>query len=62
MKENTFKVIRNEEEEPVDPMLALIERDKYKKPELNAPYFPDASKRPIYYGMLGRILKKLKKP
>lgn len=59
-KQNTFKIIRNEEP---DQMSDLIGRKDWKKRELNPPHFPDASEREVHFGMLGRILKKLtKKP
>ena len=57
MKQNTLKVIRTDHPEMSD----LIGRSDWKKPALNPPHFPDASKREVEYGVLGKLLKKLTK-
>lgn len=59
MKQNTLKVVRTDQ--PSAEMSDLIGRSDWKKPSLNPPHFPDASKREVEYGVLGKLLKKLTK-
>jgi hypothetical protein len=59
MKQNTLKVVRTEQRS--EEMSELIGRSDWKKPQLHPPHFQDASVRPVAFGVLGKLLKKLSK-